>query len=146
MNFVLRVCQHIIELFESFQEWKQSSSSSSSVFRLWETTTFYILINLQRILQIMQKWKTFLIAILKQTPQEWCSGLGLGRIPQPKPNSPQTVLTPTYKPDLSNTNPLSFQQPNKQTDTGDDTTSAAALTNTELVLHATAEVSTANLQ
>lgn len=34
----------------------------------------------------------------------------------------------------------------KQTDTGDDTTSAAALTNTELVLHATAEVSTANLQ
>lgn len=41
---------------------------------------------------------------------------------------------------------LSFQQPNKQTDTGDDTTSAAALTNTELVLHATAEVSTANLQ
>lgn len=144
MNFVLRVCQDIIELFESFQECKQSSSSSSSsVFRLWETTTFYILINLQRILQIMQKWKTFLIAILKQTPQEWCS---VERIPQPKPNSPQTVLTPTYKPDLSNTNPLSFQQPNKQTDTGDDTTSAAALTNTELVLHATAEVSTANLQ
>lgn len=91
----------------------------------------------------MQKWKTFLIAILKQTPQEWCS---VERIPQPRPNSPQTVFTPTYKHDLSNTNPLSFQQPNKQTDTGDDTTSAAALTNTELVLHATAEVSTANLQ